>query len=667
MRSRDPGIAWAPRTALTDSDPILGDEPTTRGYAVRGGALVPDGLSLLVAGDGSSTVHPLPHEGTVVIGRADDVHVRIDDLSLSRRHAQLHIGPKLYIEDLGSANGTVVHSVQLEAGEMVEISPGVAVEVGGTVIIVQGRLPGERRPRPRGQSARMRRIGSHSYFEVRLEEECTHAEQTRTSFAVMRIHLEDPVAEYVIQEVLCDVLRPVDPIGTYGPGEYEAILTRTSAATAEKVSNLLEKAFEGKDARVRVGIASYPHDGRSPEALLQKANERTQDIAPGGGERDIVIRDRVMVRLHRLIERVAAGYINVLLLGETGVGKEILAQAVHKHSKRVDKPFIKINCSALTESLFESELFGHEKGAFTGAIAPKKGLLEAASGGTFFLDEVGEMPASIQAKLLTVIEDRKVLRVGSLEPIDIDVRFVAATNRDLEEEVARGNFRQDLYYRLNGVALVIPPLRERTAEIERLAGMFVREAAKQIGLARPPVISAETLALLQSYRWPGNIRELRNVLERAVLLCLGERIELEHLPLEKMRGTVLSPNTGVGPAPQRPAISREASDSAVVPTMWDESDLAGSGDTLAPPGASTRPFAHNPLTAKKRSKKKTRGVPPEGTPQWTSDRQEIIDALEECAGNQSEAAKRLGVSRRTLVSRLIQFRIPRPRKALPKK
>src|SRR6185503_6105666 len=182
--------------------------------------------------------------------------------------------------------------------------------------------------------------------------------------------------------------------------------------------------------------------------------------------------DEGMPQLHRLVERIARGTINVLILGETGAGKEVLAERVQRLSPRARWPFLRLNCAALSETLLESELFGHERGAFTGAVTAKPGLLETAEGGTVFLDEAGELPMSIQVKLLRVIEERQVLRVGGLKPRPIDVRFIAATNRDLEVEVARGAFRQDLFFRLNGVTLVVPPLRDRVSEIEALARLF---------------------------------------------------------------------------------------------------------------------------------------------------------------------------------------------------
>ncbi|WP_394833374.1 sigma-54 dependent transcriptional regulator [Pendulispora rubella] len=320
----------------------------------------------------------------------------------------------------------------------------------------------------------------------------------------------------------------------------------------------------------------------------------------------VVVLEPSMVNIHQLARRVAASDISVLLLGETGCGKEILAETVHRHSRRKDRPMLRLNCAALSESLLESELFGHEKGAFSGATQTKSGLLEIVNGGTVFLDEVGEMPLSLQAKLLRVIEDRKVTRVGGLRPRDINVRFVTATNRNLSAEVALGTFRADLYYRFNGVALHIPPLRERPSEIEPLATMFLERAAKEAG-RRPPRLSPEVRVLLRRHTWPGNVRELRNIAERALAVCAdSDTITMDHLPVEEMARAA----TALRDHAQAPAIS-----------------------------------PHAPMSP-------TRG---------RSERQRIADALQQCAGNQSSAAKMLGISRTTLVSRLIEYNLPRPR------
>ncbi len=607
-------------------------------------ASAPDRLTLLVVGEGTSTSHTLPSAGEVVLGRGEQADIRIDDASISRKHAKLHIGNVLAIEDLGSANGTVVRSTALQPGQKVEIQPGVAVEIGGTVVIVQAPA-GARTPRARNHSVRPRRLMTHGYFEVRLEEACAQADASRGKFGVLRVHLDRPEADERAPELLVEALRPIDLVASYGPSEYEVMVADATPQVALEAMDRIRRVFAAESITVRLGVACYPVDGRTPETLMERAHAGARGGDAGLEStrgRRLVVQDRVMVRLHRLIERIAQGNISVLLLGETGVGKEVLAEAVHKASPRADKPFVKLNCAALTESLFESELFGHEKGSFTGALKTKPGLLETADGGTLFLDEVGEIPMSIQAKLLRVIEERKVLRVGALAPHEVDVRFVSATNRNLEEEVARGRFRQDLFYRLNGIALVVPPLRERVSEVEDLAVSFAAAAAKSLGARSVPTISAEAMALFKSYSWPGNIRELRNVIERAVLLAGEDDIVPEHLPVEKMGGTVVGSRVfgavqaGSGDWPSGGGVEDED----------DEHGDWGGEDTLE---------SSSPLRPRTKDEVSS----------WEAERQRIIEALDRCAGNQSQAAKLLGMSRRTLVTRLVTHRIPRPRKPLP--
>ena len=324
----------------------------------------------------------------------------------------------------------------------------------------------------------------------------------------------------------------------------------------------------------------------------------TTDAQRPSSDGSIVIGDQTMAGIYQLAERVARSTINVLLLGETGVGKDVLARRIHKMSPRTEKPFLPLNCGALTEQLLESELFGHERGSFTGAVETKQGLLEAAAGGTVFLDEVGELPMSVQVKFLRVLEERQVRRVGGIKARPFDIRFVAATNRDLTKAIESGEFRADLFYRLNGISLVIPPLRQRRGEIEELANKFVKDSAERAGQETVPSISDEAMAWLKAHDWPGNIRELQNTMERAVLLCQGPEITMDDLAT----------------AAASPSIS----------------SVSG--------GATSAPADENP------------------------ERQRIIEALEQCAGNQTRAAKLLGISRNTLLARLDAYNIPRPRK-----
>jgi DNA-binding NtrC family response regulator len=548
---------------------------------------------LLIIGEGSSRAVPLPDRGEVVVGRAPTCAARIDDPAISRQHARVIVGDRVEVEDLGSANGTAVRGVPLEANRPVEVHPGDTIEVGPFTLIVQHSA---------GSRERLRRVWPHGYFEARLEDECARADRYAAVLAVGRVHVGSGVRAEKVREVIAGELRSEEVAAQYAPNELEFLLIDTSEDIAADVAARIEEKARALGAEdVRIGLALYPRDGRTPEVLIGRACDAVRGVteAPAPG---IVVEAPSMKSLHHLIEKIAQGSISVLILGETGVGKEITAEAIHRASPRRAKSFVRLNCAALSETLIESELFGHEKGAFTGAVRSKPGLLETAQGGTIFLDEVGELPMSTQVKLLRVLEERKVLRVGALEPTPIDVRIVSATNRDLTAEIAAGNFRQDLYFRLNGISITVPPLRERTVEIPSLAELFVGQICRQDRRPTVPPVGREALRHLERYEWPGNIRELRNVMERAVLLSGGGEIRPEHLPLEKMSST-----------------------------------------TVPPPRAGS-----------------TAGKLVDEMQEF--ERQRIIDALDKCGGNQTQAAKMLGIARRTLIKRLDLYDIDRPRK-----
>jgi DNA-binding NtrC family response regulator len=241
---------------------------------------------------------------------------------------------------------------------------------------------------------------------------------------------------------------------------------------------------------------------------------------------DMVGKSAALRRLLLLVEKVARSDSTVLILGETGTGKELIASAVHQLSRRRDKPLIRVNCTSIPKELFESEFFGHAKGAFTGAIKDRAGRFEGAAGGTLFLDEVGEIPLELQSKLLRVLQEKSYERVGEEKTRRADVRIVAATNRDLKREVEAGRFRQDFYYRLNVFPLTVAPLRDRKEDIPLLATHFIDLSVKEFGCARP-ILTRLGLEILQKYDWPGNIRELRNVIERAVILAQGDALEFD--------------------------------------------------------------------------------------------------------------------------------------------
>ena len=239
----------------------------------------------------------------------------------------------------------------------------------------------------------------------------------------------------------------------------------------------------------------------------------------------------VFESLLRSAKMVAATDVTILIKGETGTGKEVLANAIQKQSNRADKPFVTLNCAALPEGLVESELFGHKKGAFTGAVANKQGLFHAADGGTLFLDEINSLPLAIQTKLLRFLESGECLAVGETRPYLVDVRIIAATNSDLQKQISDGDFRQDLYFRLNVVPIELPPLKQRTEDIEALINHFLAQFETSYSIVAPK-FNKQTLKVLRGYHWPGNIRELRNLCERLSILLSGQTIEPENLPHE---------------------------------------------------------------------------------------------------------------------------------------
>jgi DNA-binding NtrC family response regulator len=265
-------------------------------------------------------------------------------------------------------------------------------------------------------------------------------------------------------------------------------------------------------------------------ARLLADNERLRDRLRGTAvEGHIVASHPRMTDVLKMAEQVASSRATILILGETGTGKELVAELIHRASPRKSKPLVRLNCAALSESLLESELFGHERGAFTGAVGRREGRFEQADGGTLFLDEVSEIPISTQVKLLRVLQERSFERVGGNETVHVDVRIISASNRDLALRVREGAFREDLFYRLNVVNLALPSLRERASDIPELATFFLKRYAQE---NHKPLegMSDEALAALVSYGWPGNVRELENVIERAVVLCDAPRIEARHLP-----------------------------------------------------------------------------------------------------------------------------------------
>jgi len=309
------------------------------------------------------------------------------------------------------------------------------------------------------------------------------------------------------------------------------VIMMTAFGTVEKAVEAMKrgafdyitKPFQNEELMITVRKAL------SMSQLVRENRELTQALRERYSFGNLIGKSKPMLEIYRLVEKVSDTRANVLITGESGTGKELIAKAIHYHSPRSQGPFVAVNCSALAESLLESELFGHEKGAFTDARSSRKGRFELSDGGSLFLDEIGEMSTNLQAKLLRVLQERQFERVGGTETIEVNVRVIAATNRDLKQEISAGRFREDLFYRLNVVHVHVPPLRKRTDDIPLLVSHFVKEYSKESG-KKGLQISPKALRALYGYPWPGNVRELENAIERAVILCSGHTVELDDLP-----------------------------------------------------------------------------------------------------------------------------------------
>jgi two-component system response regulator FlrC len=355
----------------------------------------------------------------------------------------------------------------------------------------------------------------------------------------------------------------------------------------------------GAAAAIKAGAKEFiplPPDATLIAAVL---------AAVADDNRPMVVKDPNMLGVLSLADQVAASEASILITGESGSGKEVIARYVHQKSRRASKPFISVNCAAIPENLLESELFGHEKGAFTGAVARRIGKFEEANGGTLLLDEISEMDARLQAKLLRAIQEREIDRVGGAKPVRVDIRILATSNRDLVAAVKDGTFREDLLYRLNVVNLKLPPLRERPGDIIALAEHFVKKYAAANGVPERP-LSAEARRRLVAHRWPGNVRELENAMHRAVLLAVGP--EIEEMAIRLPDGQPLASADPHARAAQHASVAAEAA---------------------------TRGFVGQTVSE--------------------MEQQLILDTLEHCLGNRTHAANILGISIRTLRNKLKEY------------
>lgn len=400
---------------------------------------------------------------------------------------------------------------------------------------------------------------------------------------------------------------PVVFITAYGTVESAV------AALKRGAFDFITKPFDQAEILNAVSKAVQTHRRRQKEPISIQQREIPGQPASIAPISSIIGASPGMQEMFRIIAKTAPSPSTVLVSGESGTGKELVAYEIHRGSARADRPFIRINCAAIPAMLIESELFGHEPGAFAGAVASKPGKFELAHEGTLFLDEVAELPLETQVKILRALQDGEIERVGGINPIRVDVRVIAATHKDLEAEARLGRFREDLFYQLNVVPIHLPPLRERKADIDLLVRYFLGRFNERLR-KRITGIRAEALVALRNYEWPGNIRQLENVLERMVLMCEGSVLRLEDLPDEVTSATGLSSQPGDGPE-------------------------GGAGE---PVSALTR--------FKDLVKRRTQNV----------ERDLIEKALEETSGNVTRAAERLGLSRKGLQIKIKELGLRKP-------
>jgi DNA-binding NtrC family response regulator len=595
----------------------MNSESRTQGKALDTVPL-PDGQSfepvrvarratLLVDRPGGAELFELRPGEPLVIGREPPSHVVVADRSLSRQHARFSwTDGEIVVEDLGSTNGTLV------GGERITrriVRPGEVILVGTVAIAVQD---------PSGGAPAGSRLEAHDAIAAAIELEVARARFWRRAASLVMLRLLDPASSPLAR--ILSALRPVDRIARFSADTLEVLLPEMGAEEALSLAHALLDAAGGPE-RGRAAVATFPEAATTAEKLVAAcraavrsataedpvraaaadgATPRTLAVDPGEPGDPIVV-NPAMRLLHRTLDRLARSTIPVLLHGETGTGKEVIARAIHVRGPRADAPILCVNCGAIPAQLVESTLFGHERGAFTGATQQHKGVFEAASGGTVLLDEIGELPPAAQAALLRVLEAKRVTRVGSTREIEVDVRVIAATHKDLEAMCERGEFRVDLLYRLNAMTLVIPPLRERPEEIGPLVDRFLVEASRA-NAAEVSRVSPEALSALRAYRWPGNVRELRNAIERAVVIADGPELTVADLP-DRVRAARPLPG-----APGRPS--------------------------APPPSAADA----GPMDLKAQMSRHEARV--------------LVDALRAAGWNQSEAARRLELPLRTLVHKI---------------
>jgi two-component system response regulator AtoC len=551
-----------------------------------------------------TTTYTLREGRDIVFGREPDCTVVLADTRVSRRHAVLRLqGDAIAFSDLGSRNGSLVDGARIDANVFIHVRPTSVIRLGETVLVFEAARSSEQW------------CFDLATFEKKAGAILAKAKESKALVGLVDVRWEKrdmtttstaaAVSPMPLQQLLARIVGADGIVGAHDSGGMVLLCPNTDADKLQVSATLVRDLCAEHKIAVQVKTA-LSAEAQSVQTLLLQASRGPDASSPP------VIFQGGLYSIDKLVSRLDASDASILIVGETGVGKDVLARSLHGRSRRANRPYIALNCAAFTEALFESELFGHERGAFTGAAQTKTGLLESAAGGTVFLDEIGEMPIGLQAKLLRVVENREVLRVGGLQPRPIDVRFLFATNRDLRREIENKTFRSDLFFRISTVSLKIPPLRERIEEIVPLALHFIEIGARRIGRPVPGLLD-EARQFLKGHAWPGNVRELKNVIDLAVLVHEGDTIRPSDIHIESY-------------------IPVDTADSKVGPVSTPDSRVS------PPPPPSYR------------------RTDPE------LERAQILDALERSVWNQSAAAKLLGMPRRTFVKRLAQYDLPRPRK-----
>jgi two-component system, NtrC family, response regulator AtoC len=574
--------------------------------------------SLVLVEEERSSIHALPGDGMLLIGRGAEADIQLATELASRKHARLLVADGVVrIVDLDSHNGTFVNGERLEGARALETGDVISIGAATLVMGTAGTTPPERS------------LLDATQLRQRLFEELSRASRYQRALTLAIITVATGGDDLgALAARVGEALRPLDLVAAGGPAQLLLLLPELDAEAALPVLTRIAELLAA--LRPRIGAASFPDDGCDADTLSCAARAALTGDDRGAvvqardavsslqiGDRSVIVADPTMSRIYGLIKRLASTPLPVLILGESGAGKENAAFAVHAWSARAGKPFVTLNCAALQDTLVESELFGYEKGAFSGAAAAKPGLLERGSGGTVFLDELKELSLSAQAKLLRALEQKKVTRLGDVREREVDIRLVAATNADLAVEVAAGRFRQDLYFRLNGATVVLPPLRARPREVALLVRHFLDAVCRQSG--RPPLaVASATLQRLARHPWPGNVRELKHAVEYAAALADGGTVEEWHLPAALLAD--VAPADGPVAAPPSGAASIS---STVAPSE-------------APGGA---PTAFRPVADELRE----------------LERRRMAEALRACHGVQRRAAQLIGMPLRTFSVKLKQY------------